>query len=943
VAHHVRLELECLEDRVVLSTSIVVPERPSIVTTEPGDRRIFVRDRLPDGFLGEQTAAIVRGVNWSPHSRGADPADLHLEFERWYQTDIPLMAEMGVNTVRVYHDFGTGPVAMDILDTFYRHGIRVIVLVDSPRQGVVADLQNVEDVVTAYKDHPAIFAWGVGNEWDLNNTGNGFYFGTFPSLLESANFVEQAARRVKAIDTNHPVITFMADPHIPGVHPLSPEEFPFVNGRPYTSEIVTTIVPSVDVWGFNVYRGSSFQDVFQMWGSISTEPMLIGEFGADTFDHGIQNVNETLQADFDATLWAEVFFQLSAQRVDGVAAGGFVFEFNDEWWKNGNPAVHDISAEMNPGQPDGFNDEEYFGVVDIDRNPREAHATFQEMYVCGPLPIELNAMPLLEATSQSGGNSAEFSIDDRIVYRRAGFGGGGRGINVAILDTATGIRMQEVRHFDTFLTTPGGQHTAFADLANYLAGLPDGSVLLLSVADEAGFINSATGNPWPDPFVEQGYQALEALGGTQIRQVGFRGGWTMIVVKGQAPLAEAFSGALEPVSVQAQVPLTLNPDSGRRERVPTTTTLTSSPNPSFLGQEVTFTAVLSPSSLAGDIPTGSVSFLIGTQLLGTAPVDDMGRATFTTSALPLGTIEITARYNGDFCFQGSDAVLRQEVLRPEPDTVGMYDPTGFTDPLYLGWYLRSANNSGSADAGQFVYGARNWTGLVGDWNGDGLDTIGVVDTTGADPRGAVWYLRNSNSPGAPDISPFVYGLPGWIPVAGDWDGDGVDGIGIYDPSTSTWYLRNQPGSAGPADVVIFFGVPGWIPVVGDWDGDGIDTIGMVDPTTFTWYQAAENVQGTTPTVFAYGGVGWRAVVGDWDGDGTSTVGVVDPSGQWYLRNSNSPGAPDLGPFAYGLGSWVPVAGRFTAPSESLRTASSESEANRESGTDGLDALFSAGL
>src|SRR5262249_51614954 len=41
-------------------------------------------------------------------------------------------------------------------------------------------------------------------------------------------------------------------------------------------------------------------------------------------------------------------------------------------------------------------------------------------------------------------------------------------------------------------------------------------------------------------------------------------------------------------------------------------------------------------------------------------------------------------------------------------------------------------------------------------------TPGAVATVGAfDPATGTWYLRNSNSPGAPDITPFRYGAPGW--------------------------------------------------------------------------------------------------------------------------------------------------------------------------------------
>src|SRR5262249_27114185 len=38
-----------------------------------------------------------------------------------------------------------------------------------------------------------------------------------------------------------------------------------------------------------------------------------------------------------------------------------------------------------------------------------------------------------------------------------------------------------------------------------------------------------------------------------------------------------------------------------------------------------------------------------------------------------------------------------------------------------------------------------------------------------DPTTGTWYLRETNTPGAPDIVPFAYGAPGWTPVVGDWN------------------------------------------------------------------------------------------------------------------------------------------------------------------------------
>ena len=81
-------------------------------------------------------------------------------------------------------------------------------------------------------------------------------------------------------------------------------------------------------------------------------------------------------------------------------------------------------------------------------------------------------------------------------------------------------------------------------MTTYLNAVPAGRLLLFAVADEAGLIQygpAQTGcnDPRPDPRVEAAYQALEALGSQQIRQVQYRGAWAMLVRKGEAaPLAE---------------------------------------------------------------------------------------------------------------------------------------------------------------------------------------------------------------------------------------------------------------------------------------------------------------------------------------------------------------------------------------------------------------------
>jgi hypothetical protein len=88
---------------------------------------------------------------------------------------------------------------------------------------------------------------------------------------------------------------------------------------------------------------------------------------------------------------------------------------------------------------------------------------------------------------------------------------------------------------------------------------------------------------------------------------------------------------------------------------PTTTSLSSSPNPSSLGQAVTYTATLTPVPPASGTPTGTVSFADGgTPITAcTAQALSGGTATCTVTYSSPGTHSITATYGGDSNFASS--------------------------------------------------------------------------------------------------------------------------------------------------------------------------------------------------------------------------------------------------------------------------------------------------
>jgi hypothetical protein len=98
------------------------------------------------------------------------------------------------------------------------------------------------------------------------------------------------------------------------------------------------------------------------------------------------------------------------------------------------------------------------------------------------------------------------------------------------------------------------------------------------------------------------------------------------------------------------------------------TVLTTSGSPSFVGQPVTFTAIVT--SRYGTIPDGElVTFHDGTAMLGSMALVN-GTAAYTTSSLSGKTHTIKATYSGDATFKPSTAAVTQ-VVNKYPTTTAL--------------------------------------------------------------------------------------------------------------------------------------------------------------------------------------------------------------------------------------------------------------------------------
>ncbi|CAI8158469.1 MAG: glycoside hydrolase family 2 TIM barrel-domain containing protein [Flavobacteriaceae bacterium] len=304
-------------------------------------------------LIVDNTPYFMKGVCYHPVLRG--------ETERNFSTidqDLELISEAGINTIRVYAPIDD----MEVLDKIDAAGLKLIVSFGYNQNGVYDILSGTFlDYIMKYKDHNSILIWELGNEYNYHPE----WFGG--DIQNWYNALSQATDQIHDIDPNHPVATAHGD--MPDKQALASN-------------------PNIDIWGLNVYRWDQPQSVFKEWQTVSDKPVYLSEAGADSYmkisKAGFkQGENQRAQAVANAKIIDAVL-----DRSD-VASGIFIFSFTDGLWKAGNPDQQDIGgwAPNSSGVPyDGAPNEEYWGIVDINRNKKETFEVIKERFVNFSLP-----------------------------------------------------------------------------------------------------------------------------------------------------------------------------------------------------------------------------------------------------------------------------------------------------------------------------------------------------------------------------------------------------------------------------------------------------------------------------------------------------------------------------------------------------------------------------
>ena len=299
-------------------------------------------------ILVNENPYLIKGICYHPVPKGSKD----LSFDSLDQ-DLALMVEAGINTIRVYAPIDN----KDVLDKIHDAGLKVVIGFGYNQGGRFDILSGTfVDYINTFKNHPAILMWELGNEYNYHPEWfEGDIKNWYKALKEATDLAHEN-------DTNHPVTTAHGD--LPDALALS-------------------ICTNIDVWGMNSYRWDNPEAIFSEWEALSHKPMYLSEAGGDSYmtisrDGYEAGSNEKAQADANKNILNAIF------KNQDICSGVTMFSFTDGWWKAGNPEKQDPGgwAPNSSGVPyDGAPNEEYWGMVDIDRNKKETFEIISTKYL----------------------------------------------------------------------------------------------------------------------------------------------------------------------------------------------------------------------------------------------------------------------------------------------------------------------------------------------------------------------------------------------------------------------------------------------------------------------------------------------------------------------------------------------------------------------------------
>ena len=293
---------------------------------------------------------LVKGVHYGPWRPGTGPGKSYPYPSRQeVDKDLRMIRSLNANTILVFD------APAYVLDLAERHGLKVIYVfhldwwtIDTPAGAGTVD--SIERRVSQLRRKPALLAWVLGNEVgsvQLEERGE--------QPIEDG--LHSLYRSVKSLDPDHPI----THSGWPPAKDLELDFFDFASFNLYP-----IWPPEVVAMGYEPYIERVLQPI------AGDRPLLISEFGVNTVESGEDGQTRLLTQS-----WAAI--------QDADTAGGVVFEFADEWWKNyDTPKRAGNWWDRRPAPDDEAthdrDPEENYGIVDAHRRPKPAFSAVRQMF-----------------------------------------------------------------------------------------------------------------------------------------------------------------------------------------------------------------------------------------------------------------------------------------------------------------------------------------------------------------------------------------------------------------------------------------------------------------------------------------------------------------------------------------------------------------------------------
>jgi len=288
------------------------------------------------------TVKDIKGLNYYPKENPWDTFGKKFN-DTIIGNDFKIIKNMGLNTIRIfiqYEDFGKAEIKLEKLnrliktmDLALEHDLKVMItLFDFYGDYDVANWtltqRHAETIVTALKNHRALFGWDIKNEPDLDFDSRG--------RERVLSWLSEMNTKIKQWDPNHPITIGWSSP-----------------------EAAINLADEIDFVSYHYYREPKDYLIAhnQLKSIVKNKPLLLQEYGYSSYD-GFWNMymgSEKAQVDYYKNMQSN----LSNGKVP------FMFWTLYDFEK--------VPSTVAGSLPWRTRKQHYFGCIDLDGNKKEIY------------------------------------------------------------------------------------------------------------------------------------------------------------------------------------------------------------------------------------------------------------------------------------------------------------------------------------------------------------------------------------------------------------------------------------------------------------------------------------------------------------------------------------------------------------------------------------------